>query len=49
VWGVTWANVQLMMSDAIRFDYKTDKEQEDEVMDLNDPKMISKLKMMAGG
>jgi hypothetical protein len=48
MWGVSWANVQLMMADSMRVHYERDnKKQEDEIMDLNNPQMVAKLRQMA--
>lgn len=53
LWGESWANIQLMMADALRIDYQaksgSDKNKDNEVLDLNDPKAFATLKLMAGG
>lgn len=49
MWGVSWANVMLMMADSHRTDYdskKNNTEPDDEVLDLSDPSNIAKLKSM---
>lgn len=50
MWGVSWANVTLMMADSQRTDYdskRTNTEPDEEVLDLSDPTNIAKLKNMA--
>lgn len=50
LWGVSWANAQKMIADAIRVDYsndKTNKVKEDTVLDINDPKAFSKLNRLS--
>lgn len=55
LWGVSWANLQLMMSDALRVDYKSDSEGGGtengfpSVIDGNDPGSLDILLRMAGG
>ena len=51
MWGVSWANVTLMMADSQRTDYESKRDKKDdrndEVLDLSDPQSIAKLKKMA--
>ena len=51
MWGVSWANVELMMADGQRTDYERDKgksgEGASDVLDLSDPKTMEKLTKMA--
>lgn len=52
LWGVSWANVLLMMADAQRTDYESSRENkaksgDNDVLDLSDPKNIEKLRRMA--
>lgn len=51
MWGVSWANVTLMMADSQRTDYDSKRgksnAEDDEVLDLSDPQNIAKLKKIA--
>lgn len=55
MWGVSWANVMLMMADAQRTDYDHGKSKgesimnsrTDDVLDLSDPLNIEKLMRLA--
>ena len=49
MWGISWANVQLMLADSVRIHYEHSgsEKKDNEVMDLNNPKAIEKLMMMA--
>ena len=55
MWGVSWSNVNLMMADAQKTDYDRDNDrkvcngnrQDNDVLDLSDPKNIEILKKMA--
>ena len=55
LWGVSWANVMLMMADAQKTDYDHDKvgkcgkakHEDNDVLDLSDPKNIDILKLIA--
>jgi hypothetical protein len=46
MWGVTWANVKLMMADSIRTHYDTDdnKSSKEEVYDLSTEAGFNKFK-----
>ena len=53
LWGISWANLQLMMSDALRTDYKSKDDEQDNsgmprTIDLNDPGAMNMLKRLAG-
>lgn len=52
MWGVSWANVSMMMADAQRTDYERDKKDapasgDNDVLDLSNLEDIEKLKRMA--
>lgn len=55
LWGVSWANIQLMIADALRTDYKDrsgysqQNSNVPEIMDMNDPKSMDVLLKMTGG
>lgn len=54
MWGISWANAQMLLSDSIRIDYDHDKTIKRESsgtidkIDLNDPKAFALLERMAG-
>lgn len=48
LWGIAWANLQLMIRDSIRVDYKH-HEGAPQQLDLNAPNAMNMLIQMAGG
>lgn len=55
LWAVPWGTLQLMMSDALRVDYKSQSQKTGtsgvsmpDVLDMNDPNSINILLKMAG-
>lgn len=52
LWGVSWANLRLMVEDTMRTDYKSKSGENSsqpaagDVIDMNDPKAIEKLRQM---
>lgn len=52
MWDFSWANIMLMYKDAQRTDYKSKSDSKStkcgstEVIDLNDPRSIDKLRQM---
>ncbi len=53
LWGVSWANIQLMMADALRTDYKSKGESENNsdipnTIDLNNADAMNRLMQLAG-
>lgn len=48
LWGITWANLQLMFRDSIRVDYKH-HEGTPQQIDLNAPNAMNMLIQMASG
>lgn len=52
VWDFSWANIMLMYKDVQRSDYKSKSDSKstkcgsNEVIDLNDPRSIDKLRQM---
>lgn len=53
LWGASWANLQLMMADALRTDYKSKDEDKKasgvpDTIDLNKPEAMNMLKRLAG-
>lgn len=52
LWGISWANLQLMIADALKIDYKqnsTAPRQPFSKIDLNDADSVNFLKRMYGG
>lgn len=52
MWGVSWANVEMMLADAQRTDYESkrkdkSKANDDGVLDLSNLADVEKLKQMA--
>lgn len=52
MWGVSWANMMLMLADSQRTDYESNREVkdakgDDDVLDLSNLADIEKLKRMA--
>lgn len=52
MWGVSWANVEMMLADAQRTDYERDKKEakassDNDVLDLSNLEDIEKLKRLA--
>lgn len=52
MWGVSWANVELMLADSQRTDYDSKHEnngkmQDDDVIDLSNSSDVEKLKRIA--
>ncbi|MBR4843512.1 MAG: hypothetical protein IKV06_01205 [Alistipes sp.] len=52
MWGVSWANVEMMLADAQRTDYESKHEdksiaQDDDVLDLSNSADIEKLRRIA--
>lgn len=52
MWGVSWANVEMMLADGQRTDYEREKSdnpssKDNDVLDLSDPKNMEKLRRMA--
>lgn len=53
LWGASWANIQLMMADALRTDYKS-KDKDDnrshvpDTIDLNNADAMNRLMQLAG-
>lgn len=52
MWGVSWANVEMMLADAQRTDYESKRNDKadakrDEVLDLSNLADVEKLKRMA--
>lgn len=53
LWGASWANIQLMMADALRTDYKSKGESEKasdipNAIDLNNANAMNRLMQLAG-
>lgn len=53
LWGVAWANIQLMMADALRTDYKSKDDKKDtsgmpDTIDLGGSGAMDMLKRLAG-
>lgn len=50
MWGISWANVQMMMADSIRvyYDRSDSSKDAEKVMDVNNPNVIAELERMAG-
>lgn len=58
LWGISWANVQLMISDALKTDCKSksttnipnnEQSKVPDIIDMNDPNAMNTLLLMAGG
>lgn len=52
MWGVSWANVEMMLADAQRTDYDSksenrNNEKDADVLDLSKPTDVEKLKRLA--
>ena len=49
MWGVSWSNVQMIMADTMRYDYKSKDapSKESDVFDMSNPKSIEMLKKIA--
>lgn len=55
MWGISWANAQILLGDSIRVDYDCDKNKHQsplkkniDKIDLNDPNAFAILERMAG-
>jgi hypothetical protein len=50
MWGISWANARLMISDSIQVEYKrTTSSDVSETIDMNNPEAMSLLIKMAQG